>query len=1003
MPTTLPRVYNIAPGGNFLNILAEKILEGFPLEPFEARPALSSWTILLPTRRAARQLGQILLKLSGQKAIRLPRIRPIGDLDEDQLAESELLTPLPKSMSKFGQFFALFSLLRRWSEENPLFALAGEIVSSPAQSISLTNSLLKLVQQFETEELTLENLSEVYESDLSEHRNAILSLLELVKTALPKILIDENILGPSDRRNRLIRLEAQRIEHDHSQGPIIAAGSTGTIPATRALLKAVAYRAQSAVILPGLDKYMDDPTWSSLKPDHPQFALQKLLGELKVSRSDVVEMGSGNEARSILASELMRPTQTAHLWREVLPAKKNDIMSSMENLHLIEAPDRHIEARSIALILRNALETVGQTGALVTPDRDLALRVKNELLRWNIQIEDSAGEPLTNFGLASLFQQVIETVSEGLSPSSLLSLLNHPACDFGLPREEMLKILRHIEVAALRNYNAGTGLENLERGFESARLAFVNLERVSPLVAKLSEQDWLAMQQLLKRISDCLKPLSEKSVSPFQTQLHILLNCIGTLAPQTDLGAKENIQFNSAINAIDLDAYRLPACDLLTAGMLISNVLKSESFRETHQSHPRLAIYGLLEARMIPADILIMGGLNETKWPAQPDPGTWLNRPMRDVLGLQQPEREIGVAAHDFAQGLGHNKVYLTWSKRVDGSPLVPSRWILRLVAVLRVAGIEPNLDRIDQWIYLAKAIDEPKTLSPIGKPKPSPPVIARPTRISVTEVEKLIRDPYAVYARRILKLDPLPLVARRPDAALRGSLFHSAIHEWNAIISKSPVKNDVEILLEAGKKVFAPFWNDSEISNFWWPQFKRMSRYLIELEADFKEDLSQIYAEIAGKYEFKINGIDHTLFGRADRIDLLNDKTTRMIDYKTGAPPSSQQVAVGLSPQLTLEAAILKHGEFQGLKSSITNSLCYVKIGGGTNPVEITLIKSKDGSTIDELSERHLAGLKTLLSNYQNENQSYLPRVTVLKEEDELDYDHLSRYREWMLNGGNV
>jgi ATP-dependent helicase/nuclease subunit B len=1003
MPTTLPRVYNIAPGGNFLDVLARKILEGFPLEQTDARPALSRWTILLPTRRAARQLGLILLKQSGQKAIRLPRIKPIGDLEDDQMADAEFLTALPKAMSKSGQFFTLFALLRRWSEENPLIPLANEIAYSPTQSISLTRSLLKLVEQFETEEMTLENLSDVYESDLSEHRNAILSLLELVKLALPKILIDENLLGPSERRNRLIRLEAQRIELDNVQGPIIAAGSTGTIPATRELLRAIACRPQSAVILPGLDQYMDEPTWSSLKPDHPQYALQKLLAELKVNRGDVVEMSSGNEHRSLLSSELMRPTQTAHRWREALFAKKHEILSTMEDLHLIEAPDRHIEARSIALILRNVLETTGQTGALVTPDRDLALRVKIELLRWNIKIEDSAGEPLANFGLSSLLQQIRESVSEGFSPSSLLSLLNHTACEFGLPREEMLKTLRHFEIAVLRNYNVGTGLEHLERAFEKARLSFINLERVSPPVAKLSEEDWQAMQQLLKRVLECLKPLSAKSIAPFQEQLQILLNCIWSLAPQHDSGVPENSQFVSVISTIKQDAHRLPACDLLTATMLILNALKSESFREQGNSHPRLAIYGLLEARMMPADVLIMGGLNETKWPAQPDPGTWLNRPMRDVLGLQHPEREIGVAAHDFAQGLGYGKVFLTWSKRVDGSPLVPSRWILRLITVLRAAGIEQYVSKGDQWLSLAKAIDEPKNLVPMSKPKPQPPVTARPVRISITEVEKLIRDPYSVYARRILKLDPLPPVARKPDAALRGLLFHSAINEWNETVSKSRPSTSLDILIQAGRKAFAPFLYDSEISNFWWPRFERMSKYLIEEETVFRNDLAQIHAEINGNYEFKINGVDHTLFGRADRIDLLNDGTTRVIDYKTGAPPTSQQVTVGLSPQLTLEAAILKHGEFQDLRATTTNTLNYVKIGGGSAPVEIVSIKSTDGSPISELAERHLIGLKTLLSNYQNEDQPYLPRVAALREEGELDYDHLSRFREWMLTGGIV
>ena len=998
MPIMPPRVFNIAPGGNFLEVLAKNILDGFLFSKAEAKPALSNWTILLPTRRAARQLGIILLKQSGHKAIILPRIRPIGDFDDETPSFDQ--TELPHGISPVGHFLTLFSLVKKWSTENPVIELAKEISNSPAQIIALTNSLLQLLNQSETEEISLEKLNDVYEADLSEHRYAILSLLSTIKTELPKKLQDQNLLGPTERRSRMIHMEAERIRNGQLAGPIIAAGSTGTIPATRELLKAVAHHPAGAVILPGLDDMMEEEAWATLKPDHPQYALKKLINTIEISRADIPLLSVGRKDRNFLTSELMRPTEHAHLWRKTIAANNAAIKSSLADLHLIQAPDMHIEARVIALILRNAVEIPNQTAALVTPSRDLAKRVKAELQRWNIAIDDTANEPLTKHGLASLALRLAEASADKFSTASLLSLLHHPDCAMGLPREEMIGSVRLLEIAIFRNYGAKVGLSALIQIFERARIAFKNKERAHILVSNLQEEDWLGMHKLVHHIANILVPLLQSQILPFAQQLKLFFKTLNTCAPTNQYTTPENLAFEEVRAEIECHADALHPCDFATACTLIINIVKGETFKSLANPHPRLAIYGLLEARMMPADILIMGGLNETKWPAQPDPGPWVNRPMRDIIGLQQPEREIGVTAHDFTQGFGYAKVYITFSKRVEGAPLVPSRWVLRLQAILQIANLQTALNHGSDWLELAKFIDDPGLMRPIAKPKPTPKSDARPKRISVTEVEKLIRDPYGVYARRILKLEPLPAMARKADAALRGTLFHKAIGAWNdkQIVQLSP--SSLDILIKCGGEVFAPFANDPEVTSFWWPRFQKMAKWLVENEIEYRASVAQIHTELNGELELKIGNELHLLHGRADRIDILSSGQARIIDYKTGEPPTSKQVTSGLNPQLPLEAAILAHGKFQNLKQIKTESLDYVYISGGRVAGEVAPVNPTDGSTISALAERHLAGLKILLTGYANPDQPYIPRVAPKNDEDELEYDHLSRFKEWLLGG---
>jgi ATP-dependent helicase/nuclease subunit B len=421
MTTTLPRVLTIAAGGAFLDILAENILARFPT--FEKDRPLTEWTVLVPTRRAAHELAKALKRQCDAKALLLPRIKPIGDLDEAFLDSEASATEKPIPLSPQAQLLQLLGLVHTWANENPQIGIADEISRSAVQRLTLAESLNDLIETVETNECTFDKLQDAYEADLSDHRTSILSLLDLLKYRLPTQNHQQGQISAIEYRNRMIRREAARIAFGQHHGPIIAAGSTGTIPSTRALLKAIASHPQGAVILPGLDQFADANSWESLPQEHPQYSMKLLLSEMEMRPSDVAVLGPQPGPRCFLSSEMMRPAITTEAWHLQLPLRHDFVRQGVQGLAEILAPDRHMEARSIAVIMRRALHE-NQTAALITPDRDLAARVKTELQRWAIEISDSAGATLSNVGQGNVLDLLLEAVRDQFSAASVMALMS---------------------------------------------------------------------------------------------------------------------------------------------------------------------------------------------------------------------------------------------------------------------------------------------------------------------------------------------------------------------------------------------------------------------------------------------------------------------------------------------------------------------------------------------------------------------------------------------------
>jgi ATP-dependent helicase/nuclease subunit B len=694
----------------------------------------------------------------------------------------------------------------------------------------------------------------------------------------------------------------------------------------------------------------------------------------------------------------MRPTGTSEKWRSIVNVERESIARAIDNLEMVEASHVREEAFTVSLILRQALDRPGTTASLITPDRELARRVKQELANCGIGIEDSAGEPLIRFGAAAFLGLLIDAVAGACAPEKFLALFKHELCRFGFEDDTARRAVNVIELSVFRASFIAPSLPGLADAVMVARQATEAEPHIHPAIKRITPTDWIAASGYARAAAACFSPLVEGAERSFGAHLETLLRCCEAAAGLAFWEGEEGETLTQVLEDLRSEAGTIPSCSFATAATLIQHYLTVTPFRTKSKGRSRLSILGLLEARLSRPDVAILGGLNEGRWPALPDAGPWLNRPMRATLGMQQPERDLGQTAHDFAQALGCKEVYLTWSRRIGEAPVSPSRWVLRLQMLIKAAKLAKCLGPFGDWQSLAARLEDPPVVMPCEPPRPMPPNEARPRRLSVTRVETLIRDPYAFYANQVLGLRPLEQISASPGMAERGMLLHRIIADFLKEFPRELPPRSVDYLLQRAQYHFAPLLPHPDVGTFWWPQFQRIANWLVANEFEQRGNIAQVYSEIEGRSEFTIANGPFLLTCRADRIDLLKDGRASIFDYKTGAVPTAKQMDAGLAPQLTLQSAMLESGAFAELGRRQTHAVYYVKLGSGSPPGELHCPKLK--LPVLDCARNTMSGLISLLTAYEKREQPYLSRAMVEKEDEEREFDHLSRYREWALSG---
>jgi ATP-dependent helicase/nuclease subunit B len=1040
------RVFSVPVSVPLLRTVIAALVDGRLVDGFEARSNplnLARATLYLPTRRAGRLAHGIFLDVLGKDAVILPRIVALGDIDEDELAFSEDSEPggiapldVPPKLGELERRLVLARLVGAWAKRPGLSPL---VVGGPASTLALAGDLARLMDDMVTRRVDWNALDRLVPDQFDKYWQHSLDFLKIARDFWPAFLAETNRIEPAARRDLLIDAEAERLTRQ-SDGPVIAAGSTGSMPSTAKFLQAVARLPHGAVVLPGLDTDLDEDAWRSIggvknakgavttppASNHPQYAMHALLTRFGIKRSDVENLGKPAQGgREVLASEAMRPSNATSEWHDRL--KRLDIAAQidagMDKLAVVEAPNPEMEALTIAVAMREARH-LDKSVALVTPDRALARRVTAALGRWNLEFNDSGGDALMETPAGIFARLVAEAATKGLEPPTLLALLKHPMSRLGGPHDALKRDTQVLELSLLRGTRPQAGSKGLAADFARFRDELrklrgggtSSLHHAEPRV-RLKDHELDRAQSLVAALGKALTPLEGFPGGRPHDFAELAQRHRETLV---NLSADEH-GVATAFEGPDGLALAAAFDDLLGRQEKIGLTVEAGDYAEVFQAAfadrlvrrrelpgAQLHIFGQLEARLTESDRIILGGLVETVWPPAPRVDPWLSRPMRHELGLDLPERRIGLSAHDFAQLLGHEEVILTHSAKVGGAPAVASRFLHRLEAVAGEKRWRAAKAAGDKYVRYAAAIDQPAEVRPIQQPQPKPPRETRPTKLSVTAVEDWLRDPYTIYARHILRLDPLDSVDMPLSAADRGSAIHESLGEFTREYANALPADTVGVLRGIGEKHFAPLMEKPEARALWWPRFLRIAHWFAEWEAARRVGIAAIDAEIRGEIKIPLdNARIFTLSARADRIERRADGGYAILDYKTGQPPTGKQVRMGLSPQLTLEAAILREGGFANIDAGASISeLAYVRLSGNNPPgehrtVELKIKQSDTPQLPDDAADYARAQLEELIRRFENPDEPYRPLVLSMWTARYGDYDNLARVKEWSAAGG--
>lgn len=995
-PAGAPHIFTIPSGRAF----ADDVAAGLLAESADPL-ALARTLILLPNRRSVRVLTEAFIRQTDGRALLLPRMAPIADIDPDETLGS--FDSADFAAGQFGEEIAeglpsVAPMVRKIALARLLLAAGPR---GPAEALALADQLAVALDTLNLEGRRAADLAEIDPgADLQEHWRKNQHLLEIILRHWPDILAERGLADPTARRVALLEKLARRWADDPPPFRLLAAGIANAPPPVARLLAVIARLPKGTVVLPGLDLAVERTEWQRIVGEeggapletHPQFGLARLLGQMRMSPAEVAvwpyasDSRETSPARARLIGRAMAPPAMSG---ELAATASDAAADALSGLRMLEARTPAEEALAIAIAMRQVVEHPGRTAALVTPDRNLARRVAVQLRRFSIDIDDSAGQPLFAVPAGSLLFALAAAIAERFAPVSLLALLKHPLVRAGDARLPWLDQVRALDRLVLRGLRPSPGLagagqriahRQTKDGRKKARLSDADAEdlkalagwwkaEVMPCLAPLERAEWTAASLL-----EALRAAAEQLAGP-------------------DLwagdGGRALAGLFESLDPAEKDLAAIPVTPE-DAPALLRNLTEGVMVRPVWRRHPQLAIWGPLEARLQRVDLMILGGLNEGVWPGTPPPDPFLAPAIRRVLDLPGLPRRIGLMAHDFVMAAGAPDVLLTRSAREGSTPSVPSRFWQRLQAVAGTLPDQP-LDLIpgpSALLAAARAIDRPGETIRIPRPEPAPPLALRPRSLSITEVATLRADPFTIYARRILGLNPLDPLDAEPTGADRGTLVHHILERW---LREPEVRSaGVEALVDAELAVFS---DRPELAALWRRRVERMVHFVVESMANDTE-FTPFLPEARGRID--VDGI--MLTGRADRID-RGPNGYRIIDYKTGAIPPVGKVKELWDTQLALLAYMLESGGIEGVAPDAVVALEYCRLSGGRNIGATRAALGRRASADEFAAHRREAEamVRELVADYLKGMRAFTPKLHPIYGRVSRDYDQFARLAEWL------
>ncbi len=966
-PSESPRLFGLPPGVDF----AKGFVDGLIARTAALSPeAMGRVEVFVNTRRMQRRMRAI---FDAGPARLLPRLRLVTDLAFDPIS-----LDVPPPVAPIRRRLDLTRLVGQLLDAQPDLAPRSALYD-------LSDSLARLMDEMQGEGVTPARIAALDVSDQSGHWARSLQFLNIIQHYLG----DRQDAPDTEARQRMVidRLIARWAETP-PEHPVLIAGSTGSRGTTARLMSAVTQLPQGAVVLPGFDFDMPAPVWDRLTDpmlgeDHPQFRFRRLMDMRGVGHEAVKEWHKAPPAcpaRNRLVSLSLRPAPVTDQWLTEGP-KLNDLAEATEGMTLVEAPSPRAEAETIALRLRQAVEN-GETAALITPDRMLTRQVAAALGRWNITPDDSAGMPLNLSPPGRFLRHVSQMWGRPMTAEAMLTLLKHPlAHSDRADRGQHLLRTHELELHLRRKGPAFPDAASLSRWAALSKTDTGRVAWAGWVGGLIDGVEHIGDRPLIDHLTNHMAQAERLAAGPEYEGAGALWSeaagrkareVCDTLLRHADAGGVLSVQDYAS---------------------LFNSVLSAEEVRNPDTGHPQVLFWGTLEARVQGADLVILGGMNDGTWPETPSPDPWLSRRMRAEARLLLPDRRIGLSAHDYQQAVAGRQVWITRSIRSADAQTVPSRWINRLVNLLQGlegtggrAALEQMRARGQVWVDMARKTSLPSDTVPMApRPSPRPPIAARPRDLSVTQIKTLIRDPFAIYARKVLRLDVLDPLVPSPDAPLRGTLIHKILEIFvgEGIAPDDP--NARKRLMEVSRTVFKDECPWPTIRRLWIARMDRIATEFLDKEVARRAIALPEWFEVWG--ELGLNRVDFTIKGKADRIDLAADGSVILYDYKTGQVSTEKQQLL-FDKQLLIQSAMIERGAYAKVGPSPVLAAAFVQVATTVKDSPAPFAAAPPDTTWEEF--------QALIYRWMQIDKGYTARQALFSRTDSGPYDHLSRFGEW-------
>lgn len=943
-----PNLINIAPNQHFFATLSDLLSQNFGNE-------IANLTILLPNHRSCREFEQTFVKKHDKNSIILPKIKAISDISFEDFFDflpNDTILEMIDELIDIHLISGIDYLLFLGQKIRQLDVFGYNIDAN--QSLIIASQLENLFDEIEKNDIDIGKLHDIDDSNLSLHRQITLDFLKSFHVQIKNSLIRDNIFFNSSYQNFIINKFIEALNRYGTKNPIIIAGSTGSLSVGKKLIQAIAAQQNCLAVIYGFDHSL-----ATLNAQyHPNFLLNQLVEFLEINPASIQTYQGQNQlctqSRSDFIKYCMLTHDQSHQWQD-LDSKLNVIEIAQDlsdNFTLIEAKDEKEEAKLIALALYDA----SNASVIVNNDK-LATLLKYELENLGLQYNDSRNISILNSKIICFILSLLQLIENDFAAYDLLSLIKNP-----LFKDHANPIIFDLEKKILRQERSETGLQGIK-----TKLKTVNDAKITAFFDDLC-RDLSALTQLSHHIN--IASYSQQLIASVEK----LTNQTWHSLLQTQDGQVEIFELFEKLKKQDF--FMINSQNPL---QIFRTIFSKASYYMMSDANAAIQILSPVEARLVNRDLVIIASLNEGDFP-EIESQNWLGKKIRKDLGVDKKLVKIGQNAYDFSHYLHNKKVILSRSLVKNNAVSICSPFLLKFKALCQKANIALNSGQnLKQQLLCMQECEQIIA----SRANPKPPQHLRPKTLAITDIAKLRSDPYAIYAKKILKLKELQKIDYETGFAEFGSFIHKILEEY----VKAPQAK--ELFIKKAQKIFEDYFTSIQAQLTWWPKFENIFDNFIQTEEKFSylKNYTEIPAHIV------INNI--TLRGKIDRAALNQNNAIDIYDYKTGQISSIKSVISGDDPQLTISALMIIEGLIEIDMKNYDNiaSINYWKLSLSNQSDITTICKKSDELQI--LINAAKSGLEKLFSYFENEENGYIS-APKLKQYKKNEYHHLARIDEW-------